>query len=92
MLNEVFAAERDVGKISVYSLEVDGNEINPDKTKSSGIIISTGTGSSGWLLSARRMALSDVRAILHHLGNNQNEDLVILSIFTINLDRRTPSQ
>ena len=56
VLNEVFAAEKDVGKISVYTLKVDGFEIEGGKIRSSGIIISTGTGSSGWLLSARRMS------------------------------------
>lgn len=50
-LNEVFAAEKDVSCTSMYKLIVDG--IDMGKFKSSGIIISTGTGSSGWLYSAR---------------------------------------
>jgi NAD kinase len=56
VLNEIFAAEKDVGKISVYTLTTDGKVIEGDKIRSSGVIISTGTGSSGWLLSARRMS------------------------------------
>jgi NAD+ kinase len=50
-LNEVFAAEKDVSTTSIYRLTVDGRDMG--RFKSSGIIISTGTGSSGWLYSAR---------------------------------------
>ena len=46
------------------------------KFKSSGVIISTGTGSSGWLLSARRITQHDVRTILNHLGQDENMELV----------------
>jgi len=53
-LNEVFVAEMDVGKTSIYRLQVDDEYLG--KFKSSGIIISTGTGSSGWLYSARRIS------------------------------------
>ena len=74
MLNEIFAAEEDVGKTSVYKLNVDGRDMG--KFKSSGVIISTGTGSSGWLLSARRITQHDVRTILNHLGQDENMELV----------------
>ena len=50
-LNEVFAAEKDVSCTSMYRITVDGRDMG--KFKSSGIIIATGTGSSGWLYSAR---------------------------------------
>jgi NAD kinase len=50
-LNEVFAAEKDVSCTSMYKLVVDGKSMG--KFKSSGILISTGTGSTGWLYSAR---------------------------------------
>jgi NAD kinase len=50
-LNEVFAAEKDVASTSMYRLTVDDRDMG--KFKSSGIIIATGTGSSGWLYSAR---------------------------------------
>lgn len=53
VLNEVFVAEQDIGKTSIYRLVVDNTYLG--KFKSSGIIISTGTGSSGWLFSARRI-------------------------------------
>lgn len=50
-MNEVFAAEKDVASTSMYRLVVDDREIG--KFKSSGIIVATGTGSTGWLYSAR---------------------------------------
>jgi NAD kinase len=53
VLNEVFAAEKDVCQTSMYKVIVDGRDMG--KFKSSGIIISTGTGSSGWLFSARQI-------------------------------------
>ena len=67
VLNEIFVAEQDTGKTSIYRLIVDN--IYLGKFKSSGMIISTGTGSSGWLFSARRITQSDVRTILNQLGN-----------------------
>ena len=63
VLNEIFVAEQDTGKTSIYRLIVDNTYLG--KFKSSGIIISTGTGSSGWLFSARRITSSDVRTILN---------------------------
>lgn len=50
-MNEVFVAEKDVAQTSIYKLVVDDKDMG--KFKSSGLIISTGTGSSGWLYSAR---------------------------------------
>ena len=50
------------------------------KYKSSGMIISTGTGSSGWLLSARRITATDVRTILNHLGQDENLELVLFCL------------
>lgn len=74
MLNEIFAAEKDTGKTSIYRLFVDDEDLG--SFKSSGIIISTGTGSSGWLFSARRITQSDVRTILNYLGNGESIELV----------------
>jgi NAD+ kinase len=53
VLNEIFVAEKEIGKTSIYRLFVDNEYLG--KFKSSGIIISTGTGSTGWLFSARRI-------------------------------------
>jgi NAD kinase len=65
-LNEIFAAEKDVSCTSMYKLVVDGMDMG--KFKSSGIIISTGTGSSGWLYSARQITAHDVSIIQNILG------------------------
>lgn len=74
MLNEIFVAEKDIGKTSIYRLAVDREPLG--KFKSSGVIISTGTGSSGWLFSARRITQSDVRNILGYLGHQEAQELV----------------
>lgn len=60
-LNEVFTAEKDVSCTSIYRINVDNRDMG--KFKSSGLLISTGTGSSGWLYSARQITLHDVRTI-----------------------------
>ena len=60
-LNEVFAAEKDVSCTSMYKLSVDDKDMG--KFKSSGILVSTGTGSSGWLYSARQISSNDVEIV-----------------------------
>ena len=50
-LNETLCAEKDVSSASRYVVAKDGNNVGP--FKSSGVIISTGTGSTGWLYSLR---------------------------------------
>jgi hypothetical protein len=57
-------------------LIVDGKDMG--KFKSSGIIISTGTGSSGWLYSARQITAHDVSIIQEIMGvaNNNNSEHV----------------
>ena len=61
VLNEVFVAEKDVAQTSCYRLTVDNKDMG--KFKSSGLIIATGTGSSGWLYSARQITYHDVGTI-----------------------------
>ena len=74
VLNEIFVSEQEIGKTSVYKLKVDSNDLG--RFKSSGLIISTGTGSSGWLFSARRTTQSVVRTVLQQLGTQENQELV----------------
>lgn len=57
-LNEIFVAEKDPSKTSTYRLISDGKDLG--KFKSSGIMIATGTGSSGWLYGANRVTGSQV--------------------------------
>ena len=52
ILNELMVAEIDPSRVSNYRLTVDGRDVG--KFKSSGILIATGTGSTGWLYSARQ--------------------------------------
>ena len=65
MLNEMFMSEKDASKVSTYLLNADGVDIG--RFKSSGIIISTGTGSSGWLYGAKRLSNTNVSDIAHKL-------------------------
>ena len=80
-LNEVFAAEKDVSCTSMYRIIVDDRDMG--KFKSSGIIIATGTGSSGWLFSARQVTEHDVTTIQQILGMDENVELVFLDAFLI---------
>jgi len=65
-LNEVFVAEKNVGASSIFRTRVDGAYIG--KFKSSGMIISTGTGATGWLYSAKRFTETEVQNTLDVLG------------------------
>lgn len=57
-LNEIFVAEENVSQTSIFRLNADKEQLG--KFKSSGLIIATGTGSTGWLYSARRFTELDV--------------------------------
>ena len=52
-LNETLCAEKDVSSASRYVVERDGVNVGP--FKSSGLVVSTGTGSTGWLYSVRQI-------------------------------------
>ena len=53
ILNEIMLSEHDASCVSVYHLLKNGKDIG--KFKSSGILVSTGTGSTGWLYSAKQV-------------------------------------
>ena len=75
-LNEVFVAEDDPSHQSNYLLR--SNQKYLGKFNSSGVLISTGSGSSGWLYGAKRMTNKKVKAILSEVGkesNNTNLDI-----------------
>jgi len=55
-------SEKDISKVSSYSALADDRLIG--RFKSSGVIVSTGTGSSGWLYGAKRMTTKNVQDIL----------------------------
>ena len=54
-LNEVFCAEKDVSSASRYCIMKDGHDLGV--FKSSGLLVSTGTGSTGWLYAARQVTV-----------------------------------
>ena len=71
-LNEIFVAEENVSTTSIYRLGVDNEYLG--KFKSSGLIVSTGTGSTGWLYSAKRFTEIDVDRALRVLGAHGEPD------------------
>lgn len=65
ILNEVFLAEKDPSKTSTYKLFAD--DVDLGVFQSSGIIVATGTGSSGWLYGARRISANSIRKIAREM-------------------------
>lgn len=65
-MNEAFLADHYVDRPSIFRAYVDNKDMG--KFKCSGMLISTGTGSSGWLLSAKRITPERVQAILDIMG------------------------
>ena len=59
-------AEYDASMLSIYRLKVDDRHLG--KFRSSGIIVATGTGSSGWLYSARQVNAKQVHQLKMLLG------------------------
>ena len=58
-------SEKDPSHKASYHVKV--SDGNLGRFKSSGIIVSTGTGSSGWLYGAKRMTSYNVRDIVNEL-------------------------
>ncbi|KJH45459.1 NAD(+)/NADH kinase [Dictyocaulus viviparus] len=61
-LNEVFIGENEAAKVSTYSISIDDQPMV--KQKSSGLIVSTGTGSTSWYYGMNRVEEQSVSAIL----------------------------
>lgn len=64
-------SETDASVLSVYRLGIDGR--NMGKFKSSGILVSTGTGSTGWLYSAKQVTPEMIAHYRVMLGKEKNE-------------------
>ena len=64
-----------IGTSSVYRLKVDADDYI-GKFMSSGMLIATGTGSTGWLHSAMRYSDVDVHRALELLGHHGEPELV----------------
>ena len=70
-LNEVFIGEDEAAKVSTYNISIDDSQTV--KQKSSGLIVSTGTGSTSWYLGMNRIdenATTSVLEALQSLGIN----------------------
>lgn len=65
-LNEVFIGDKMPGRTSELECSFDGNL--PIKIKSSGLCISTGTGSSAWSYSLNKISTNEVRKVLNILN------------------------
>ena len=85
-LNEIFVAEKEVAQVSIFSLNVNNDYIG--KFKSSGLIISTGTGSTGWLYSAKRFTEINVERALAKLGA-YNEPMEVYKNIAVALSEQT---
>ncbi|XP_055319411.1 NAD kinase 2, mitochondrial isoform X2 [Sitodiplosis mosellana] len=68
-LNEVFIGETQSARVSHLHLQIDDQNIL-NKTKSSGLCVSTGTGSSSWLTSINRLSKENVRELLDLIKQN----------------------
>ncbi|ETN80327.1 NAD(+)/NADH kinase [Necator americanus] len=66
-LNEVFVGEDEAAKVSTYSISIDDQPMV--KQKSSGLIVSTGTGSTSWYYGMNRVEEQTVSAILEAMQN-----------------------
>lgn len=85
-LNEVFIGDKMPGRTSEMECKFDGNM--PIKIKSSGLCISTGTGSSAWSYALNKISVNEVQKILSHkfcqvsrqecikIANEYNKNLV----------------
>ena len=71
LLNVMFMAEKDASKTSTYRIEADGEAVG--RFKSSGVIVSTGTGSSGWLYGARRVTTKNISEISKALLEKEDQ-------------------
>ena len=67
-------AEKNVSSTSIYRLKVDDDYVG--KFKSSGLIVATGTGSTGWLYSAKRFTQIDIARALGELGAHDEPEEV----------------
>ncbi|XP_058833659.1 NAD kinase 2, mitochondrial [Topomyia yanbarensis] len=70
-LNEVFIGEMLSARVSHLHLRVDKSDV-VTKTKSSGLCVSTGTGSTSWLTSMNRLSTSNVRDLINIIKRNSD--------------------
>ncbi|XP_016971278.1 NAD kinase 2, mitochondrial isoform X2 [Drosophila rhopaloa] len=76
-LNEVFIGEHLSARVSHLQLVLDHQDV-VNKTKCSGLCVSTGTGSTSWHTSINRITSRDVDDLLRSLPNSSSKDVMML--------------
>ncbi|XP_068144259.1 NAD kinase 2, mitochondrial isoform X2 [Drosophila tropicalis] len=76
-LNEVFIGEHLSARVSHLQLVLDHQDV-VNKTKCSGLCVSTGTGSTSWHTSINRITNSDVEHLLRSLPNSGSAEVLRL--------------
>ena len=71
-LNEVFCAEENVSSTSMFRVRVVGE--GKGKFKSSGLIVCTGTGSTGWAKSYKRISPAHFGLLKDAIGQIKKPD------------------
>ncbi|XP_055609216.1 NAD kinase 2, mitochondrial isoform X2 [Uranotaenia lowii] len=71
-LNEVFIGEMLSARVSHLHLQLDNSDV-VTKTKSSGLCVSTGTGSTSWLTSMNRLSTSNVKDLIEIIKRRTGE-------------------
>ena len=85
-LNEIFLAERNVAYPIQHEVVVDGVVDEADVQLSSGILISTGTGSAAWIANATQVAVDTVERVLEEAGHEVEPDVSVDIADRINQD------
>lgn len=70
-LNEVFIGEMLSARVSHLHLRIDKSDV-VTKTKSSGLCVSTGTGSTSWLTSMNRLSTNNVKDLTEIIKRRSN--------------------
>eukprot|EP00054_Salpingoeca_dolichothecata_P015112 m.86400 g.86400 ORF g.86400 m.86400 type:complete len:394 (+) comp21330_c0_seq2:90-1271(+) len=73
-LNDIYIGERSAHSTSYFSFSVDNRP--PERQKSSGIIVFTGTGSSGWAYNDAKVSNETVLSILRLAGASTQPEFV----------------
>ncbi|KMY92425.1 NAD kinase 2, mitochondrial isoform X2 [Drosophila simulans] len=76
-LNEVFIGEHLSARVSHLQLVLDHQDV-VNKTKCSGLCVSTGTGSTSWHTSINRITSRDVDDLLRSLPNGNSKNVMML--------------
>lgn len=78
-LNEVFIGEMVSARVSHLHLRIDKSDI-VTKTKSSGLCVSTGTGSTSWLTSMNRLSTDNVRDLVEIIRRRTNHPPILADL------------